>query len=57
MASLAPPGAPPTVPDVHVGGEIFKAACTHVAIVDVEDMDLRGRLDFLHSGSVPAAKE
>lgn len=57
MASFAPPGAPPTVPDVHVGGEIFKAACTHVAIVDVEDMDLRGRLDFLHSGSVPAAKE
>lgn len=38
-------------------GEIFKTACTHVAIVDVEDVDLSGWLDFLHSGSVPAAKK
>lgn len=33
--------------------EIFKAVCTHVAVVDVEDVDLGSRLDFLHPGSVP----
>lgn len=58
MASLAPPGGPPTSLDgdaVHVGSEIFTAVCTHVAVVDVEDVDLGSRLDFLHSGSVPAA--
>lgn len=32
-----------------------KPECTHVAVVDVEDVDLCGRLNFLHSGSVPAA--
>lgn len=28
---------------------------THIAVVDVEDMNLCWRLNFLHSGSVPAA--
>lgn len=34
-----------------------KPKCTHVAVVDVEDVDLCGRLNFLHSGSVPAEAE
>lgn len=29
---------------------------THVAVVDVEDVDLSGRLHLLHSGSVPGGE-
>lgn len=32
------------------------AAQTHVAVVDVEDVDSGSRLHFLHSGPVPAGE-
>lgn len=38
--------------NVHVS-QIHRHKVTHVAIVNVEDMDLCRWLNFLHSGSVP----
>lgn len=35
--------------------QIHGRKVTHVAVIDVEDMNLCRRLNFLHSGSVPAA--
>lgn len=36
--------------------QIWRVANTHIAVVNVEDMDLCWWLNFLHSGSVPAAQ-
>lgn len=47
----------PTVLAGELGVKYSYIAATHVAIVDVEDVDLSRRLDLLHSGSVPAAKK